>query len=52
MTVNHVTYDKEFKEFMLSAFSTKEKYDEVMRQWAANTCKPNPCSIVDGECNV
>lgn len=52
MTFNPVTYDKEFKEFMLSDFSTKEKYDEVMRQWAANTYKPNPCSIVDGECNV
>lgn len=51
MTINHMTYDKEFKEFMLSAFNTKEKYDEVMRRWAAQSCESNPCSINDGDYN-
>ena len=38
--------DKEFKEFMLSDFDNSTKYQEVMRQWANQSCQKQFCYVV------
>jgi len=42
-------YDKEFRDFMLSDFDNSEKYQEVMRQWAHQSCASQPNYIVKGD---
>lgn len=42
-------YDKEFRDFMLSDFDDDEKYKEVMRQWAHQSCAFQPNHVVKGD---
>ena len=42
-------YDKEFRDFMLSDFDDDEKYKEVMRQWAHQSCAFQPTHVVKGD---
>ena len=39
-------YDKEFRDFMLSDFDNSTKYQEVMRQWANQSCQKQFCYVV------
>lgn len=42
-------HDKEFKDFMLSDFDNTEKYQEVMRQWAHQSCASETIYVIKGD---
>ena len=42
-------HDKEFKDFMLSDFGKTEKYQEVMRQWAHQSCASETIYVIKGD---
>ena len=42
-------HDKEFKNFMLSDFDNTEKYQEVMRQWAHQSCASETTYVIKGD---
>ena len=42
-------HDKEFRDFMLSDFNDDEKYKEVMRQWAHQSCASETTYVIKGD---